>query len=305
MFCTKCGAKVPEGNAFCTACGNKVGAVPAKQPIQQPVQQPVQQPAQPKPAFKMPKIEFAPRAAKDPNAEKKPFENPFAGNKTLLLKVLSIACALLLVLSYFASVRTSFEKIPIVSMAFNMSGDEESFDKLKEEFEDLSEQLEEGYEKQEDELKDMLSKSEIKSLEKFIDVVKDCAKSFSLNNLSKLLSCYEDLADTDLDELSPSISDAVDDARELQSLLSIIKTFLLVGALVCAVFVFFGGFNAKPGLAIFGTVLTVFYGLSFCPILMLLLNLAAQIYMIIVARQVKKEKKAAAEAAAAAPIATF
>ena len=33
MFCTKCGAQVPEGNAFCTKCGNKVGTAPAQQPV--------------------------------------------------------------------------------------------------------------------------------------------------------------------------------------------------------------------------------------------------------------------------------
>lgn len=310
MFCTKCGAKVADGSAFCTACGNRIGAVPAQpvvqrpvQPVQQPVQpvqqpvQPVQQPVQPaqqpaKPA--LPKVNIKlPKLEKAADGEKKPFVNPFAGNKPLLLKALSIVCALLLVLSYVASLNTSFEKIPIVSMAFSMAGDEDTFDDLSDEFDKLADQLEDGYDKQEDELKDLLSKKEIKSLEKFIEITRDCSKSFSLNNLSRLLSCYEDLADTDLAGLSHSISDAVDDAKEIQSILSIIKTFLLIGALGCAVFVFCGGFFAKPGLAIFGTVLTVFYGLSFCPILMLLLNLAAQIYMIILARQVKKEKKAA------------
>ena len=91
MFCTKCGTEVPEGNAFCTKCGNKIGV--------DPVRQPVAQPAQPEKAkfdvveklkaVKLPKINF-PKSA---DGEKKSFENPFAGNKPLLVKPwLSAVC---------------------------------------------------------------------------------------------------------------------------------------------------------------------------------------------------------------------
>lgn len=45
MFCSKCGANVPEGNSFCTSCGTPlVGTMPTQQPIQQPFQQPMYSP---------------------------------------------------------------------------------------------------------------------------------------------------------------------------------------------------------------------------------------------------------------------
>lgn len=322
MFCTKCGAKVADGQAFCTACGNKIGAAPVSQPNQtQPAA-----PAQPKPAkpqfavpeqlksIKMPKVNLEKvkldkikldkinldkfNFKKDSDGEKKPFVNPFAGNKALLVRVLSIACVLLLLLSYSSSVSTSIENIPIVGLALAGSG--EDIDELKDEFDDLADMLEKGMEDDEELLEEMLSKSERKDLEKFAKTVRDCGKRFSLNNMSNLLKWYEKLEDTDLDEIIPSIDNVVDEAKEIQAVLSIIKTFLLVGALFCAVFVFFGGFYYRPGLAIFGTVLVALYCLSYCPIWMLFINLIVDIYMIIQASDVKKAKKAAAQAEAVA-----
>lgn len=288
MFCTKCGAQVPEGNAFCTKCGNKVGTAPAQQPVAPQSAKEKIDIAEKLKSVKLPKFDFV----KSEDGEKKPFENPFAGNKPLLVKALALACVVLLLLSYVAAVNVSFDKIPIVSMVFTMADEEGEIEEMKEELEDLSELLQEGYEAGEDELKDVLSKREIKDLEKFIDAVADCAKKMSLHNFSKMMSRYEPLEDFDMDALGRHLLGSVEEAKEINSILGVIKAFLLIGALVCAVFVFFGGFKFKTGLAITGTVLTVLYGLSFCPFLMLLLNLAAQIYMIYVMKAVKKEKNA-------------
>ena len=53
MFCTKCGAKIVEGQKFCTNCGQAVNAKPVEQvgeknqePIKEPVIKPVQEPIQ-------------------------------------------------------------------------------------------------------------------------------------------------------------------------------------------------------------------------------------------------------------------
>lgn len=302
MFCTKCGAKVPEGNAFCTACGNKVGTVPAKPPVQQPVQQPAPQPVQQpvqqsNPQLKLPKVAIKlPKIEKAPAGEKKPFVNPFAGHKSLLLKLIGIVCAVLLIVSYSASINASIENIPAVSLVFS---DSDAMAELKDDLSDMADKMEDDYEDQEEFLKEKLSKSELKSLEKFIEVVKDCANSFSVTNVTNLTDAYEDLADTAIKYLGAGISDPIDELKVVRTGLSIIKAIVLIGAIFCALFVFLGGFFAKPGLAIFGTVLTVAYCLSFCPILMLIVNVAAQVCMIILARQVKKEKKAAKAAAMA------
>ena len=295
MFCTKCGAQVPEGNAFCTKCGNKIGAAPEQKPA-------AAQPAKAKTdiveklkSVKLPKFDFM----KTADGEKKAFENPFAGNKTLLTKAMAIVCVLLLFLSYIVTVNISFDKIPIVSMVFKMADEDGEIEEMKEDLADTAELLDEGYEKSEDEIKELLSKSEVKKLEKFIKSVNNCAKKMSLNNFSKMISAYEPLEDLDMDAIGRHLLGSVEEAKEINSILGVVKTFLLIGALVCAVFVFFGGFKVKTGLAIAGTVLSVLYCLSFCTFLMLLVNLAAQIYMIYVAKAVKKEQLAQTETATA------
>lgn len=55
MFCTHCGASLPDGSAFCTNCGAPLAA-PAEQPVQQaPAYQPPQQPQQPQqPVYQQP-----------------------------------------------------------------------------------------------------------------------------------------------------------------------------------------------------------------------------------------------------------
>lgn len=50
MFCSNCGAQLPDGSAFCSECGQHlVQAQP-----QQPLQQPIQQFTQPMPAYQQP-----------------------------------------------------------------------------------------------------------------------------------------------------------------------------------------------------------------------------------------------------------
>lgn len=283
MFCTRCGAYVPDGHAFCTTCGNQVDAAPAAQPVEmtEPVYYEQQE------TVVLSDYEYQ----RAPETEKKSFVNPFAGNRALLVKALAICCVLLLLLSYVAAVNTSFDKIPIVSMVFTLADEDGEIEEMKEELGAYAERLEKGYEKSEDLLKDELSKGELKQLKKFIDITNDCARKMSLHNFTKLLSCFEDLADFEMEDVGRFLVDSVDEAKEMKLLLNVIKGFLLFCALVCAVFVFFGGFKAKPGLAIFGTVLSVMYCLSYCHFLLLLLNLAAQIYMIRLAKRVKKENE--------------
>lgn len=129
----------------------------------------------------------------------------------------------------------------------------------------------------------------MKKLDKFVDITNKCAKKMSLKNFTKLLSSYEDLEKIGMGDLADYIVDSAEEAKEIKLVLNIIKGFLFFCALVCAVFVFFGGFKIKPGLAIFGAVLSAMFCLSYCHFLLLLLNLAAQIYMIYLVKQVKKE----------------
>lgn len=279
MFCTKCGAKIADGSAFCTACGNPVGAAPARPANPMP--------PQPQPIVVGPIMPSMPDSEMTPSTEKKTLFNSFGTGKRMLSRIMALVCVALLLLSYVVTMNTSLEKIPMVSMAIGGAADE--FDEMKDELADVADEMDRTFEKQEDELSELLSKSEMKDLEKFIDVFSKCAKSFSLNNVSSLLKYYEKFADSDVIREIPYITNSMDDVREIESIISIVKVILLGFALVCCLFLFFGGFAYKPGLAIFGTILSVLYCVSFCGFLFIALNLVAQVCMIVIARQAKRE----------------
>ena len=278
MFCTKCGNFVPDGQAFCTACGSRIEAVPDAQTAA-PVE----------PVYSQETVVLSDYQYQVPAQEENSFVNSVAGNKTFLLKLLAIGCALLLLLSYVVTVNTSFEKIPLISTIFTIAGEEGEINEMFDEFDEYADRLDRYYEMAEEQLADELSKGEMKKLKKFVDISNKCAKKMSLANFTKLLSSYEDLDKIGMDDIADYIVDSVEEAKEIKLVLNVVKGFLLFCALVCAVFVFFGGFKVKPGLAIFGTVLSVMFCLSYCHFLMLLLNLAAQIVMIRLAKKVKME----------------
>lgn len=278
MFCTQCGNFVPDGQAFCTACGKRVDAAPEAQTAV-PVE----------PVYSQETVVLSDYEYQVPTQPEKSFVNSIAGNKPLLVKALAIGCVLLLLLSYVAAINTSFDKIPLISAIFTIADEQGELNEMFDEFDDYADRLDRFYEKGEEELEDNLSKGEMKKLKKFVDITNKCAKKMSLANFTKLLSSFEDLEDIGMGDLGNYIVDSAEEAKEIKLVFNVVKGFLLFCALVCAVFVFFGGFKVKPGLAIFGTVLSVMYCLSYCHFLLLLLNLAAQIVMIRLAKKVKKE----------------
>ena len=73
MFCTKCGAQIPDGTTFCPQCGAKLNAAPA--PARQPAPAPA--PAQ------------APQPAPQPAPAPKP-KKKFTGNKVNMLLVIAM-----------------------------------------------------------------------------------------------------------------------------------------------------------------------------------------------------------------------
>ncbi len=75
MFCTKCGAQIPDGTTFCPQCGAKLNAAPA--PARQPAPAPAQAPAQ------------APQPAPQPAPAPKP-KKKFTGNKVNMLLVIAM-----------------------------------------------------------------------------------------------------------------------------------------------------------------------------------------------------------------------
>lgn len=85
MFCTNCGAQVPDGSKFCTSCGSPIAAAPAPAPApvpsapEPPAPEPVVTPApapEPIPAPPMPEQAAAPEPAPAPEPVATPAPEP-------------------------------------------------------------------------------------------------------------------------------------------------------------------------------------------------------------------------------------
>ena len=84
MFCTNCGAQVPDGSKFCTSCGSPIAAAPAPAPApapSAPAPEPVVTPAptpEPIPAPPTPEQVAAPEPVATPAPEPAPAPEPVA-----------------------------------------------------------------------------------------------------------------------------------------------------------------------------------------------------------------------------------
>ena len=115
MFCSKCGAQVPDDSTFCSACGNALNAdtAPATQP--QAPAQPQQPPVQPQPQPARPGY----GAAAIPVSKLKFFFNVAPSNKKLMsiiALILGLACALSVFLAFGRTTRGSIFEIPLLTL---------------------------------------------------------------------------------------------------------------------------------------------------------------------------------------------
>lgn len=79
MFCTNCGAQVPDGSKFCTHCGSPIAAAPAPAPAPEPVVPPVPEPVpapEPTAAPVPTPVDEAPQAAPEPAPMPEPVATP-------------------------------------------------------------------------------------------------------------------------------------------------------------------------------------------------------------------------------------
>lgn len=204
-----------------------------------------------------------------------------------LALILTLVCVVVMVIGYIVAMNTSIENIPVVSMTIE---DPEAFEEMKEEAEEAVEDVEDKMDDYEDELEELLSKKDMKQLEKFVKAFSKTADCISINNLKSTIKALDKLAD-DASEIL-NLDNVTDDIQEMMEILGIISTVMIIFMLIALLFTVLGGLCKVNGLVVVGAILTTIYCLLFCGILIVILNLAAHIALIYMQGQGKKEYKA-------------
>lgn len=260
MVCSNCGADMKENDQFCINCGAR-----AVQPAQVSNKQ-----------------DFVAKVA---SKELK--------TNAKIAKILAIACAVLMLISFLVLINTSLQNIPLLSTIITMgAGDIDVFDEVMDEMDDYADQMEDAYDTYEDRIEDEFSEKEIKKLEKFIEATRKCSESLSIASFSNLISRYEDLASIDAEYIWGGIADDLEESRQAKLGITIYCVILFLSAMGNAAFLFFGGFFQKPVLAVLGTIGGFFYCLFWNSFLLALVVLAASIAMIVFGNRINKAYKA-------------
>ncbi len=243
MVCSNCGTALPEGTRFCGQCGAQVIAKN--------------------------KREYLQKLAPDKIRAKAKFS-----------KILALVCVVLMLISYLVVINTSLEKIPVIATV--AQGNTDDFYDVMDDMEEFYEILEEGMDEKEDELEDMLTKGQIRKLEKLVKAVKKCSTKLSISNFNTMVKRFEAVAKMEVDdEAFGDVNDELEEIQEIKLVLGLASGILFFGAAASAVFLFFGGFFHKSALAILGTIGAFFYCLMGCGLLMLLVVLAVAVLMIL------------------------
>lgn len=246
MFCPNCGIDLPDGSPFCPNCGAS---------MEQPV--------------------YA-----DPYAPAPQPKTGFSGAKLIAL-ILTVACIVTMVLSYFVAMNTSVEDIPFMKFAADIA------DADIDELEDMKDQMEESYDDLEEKCDDLdLSSKDKKKVDKLLDVCKALSKSISINNLKKAVKAIEDVAE--IDEISDEVG-SIEDMEESAKIFNTISTVILVAMLFGLAFCALGGFFRVRGLVIVGLIFSALYALIFCGILFVILFAVIDIALCVFIGKAKKE----------------
>lgn len=270
MFCPYCGTNLPDNSQSCSACGASL--TPAEPTTQVP-----------------PTMPTTPAPIVSKNKYFSTMATPKIQTFSRVAWIVAIVLIVALVGSYFAVLNTSFEKIPVVSLALSAAGaDEDEIDEAKDAMKELVEEAEDTIEIYEDEL----SSGDRKLIEKALKVMEDCADSISLNNINRLSDVADDIVDIEVDGANV-FEDEFDSIQEdLEEMLSAISGVILGAMIFVLIFSALGGLLRIRGLVITGLVFSVLYTLIFCGVLWLLLIVLIHSVLIYLLSQMNAEYKA-------------
>ncbi len=285
MFCSKCGAEVPQESKVCSNCGAPI-EVGEENGFQVDLTQ---------------AVTVTPEAVAQPIEKgemlsKSKYISQLAPKKVKVFSIISLVLTFVMIASLafgaYTAVSTSIEKTPIGSALFLITGaDSDEVDQLKEQIavgiEDAKEQL--------DKHEDKFDAKELKVLNETIEILEDCQENISIQNvydISKQIEKLQDLVTDSKGEtdavgatVSSSAVATVEDAKATEgttaslagsdfgipssatSIIALIYYFILGCFAFALIFSIFGGFFKRTGLIITGMIFAILFSLIFSGII--------------------------------------
>lgn len=190
-----------------------------------------------------------------------------------------------MVISIILPFTTSILEIPVVNMAFNISG--ESIDDLKDEMDDLKDE----YNRMDDRFdanKDMLSKKASKATKQIMKATKKAVNTPSLLNVNKLVSTVEKSAkklDGEYDIID--LSNLTDGLEEFKSMMGIIIGVVIGMFILPAIFTLLGGFKKSKVCTILALVFMILPQVLLCGFVWVVLSLVIYILQAVLCHKAK------------------
>lgn len=206
-------------------------------------------------------------------------------NASKLIPLTFLLTVVLLVISIILPFTTSILEIPVVNMAFNISG--ESIDDLKDEMDDLKDE----YNRMDDRFdanKDMLSKKASKATKQIMKATKKAVNTPSLLNVNKLVSTVEKSAkklDGEYDIID--LSNLTDGLEEFKSIMGIIIGVVIGMFILPAIFTLLGGFKKSKVCTILALVFMILPQVLLCGFVWVVLSLVIYILQAVLCHKAK------------------
>ena len=208
-----------------------------------------------------------------------------SNNASKLIPLTFLLTVVLLVISILLPLTTGILDIPVVNMAFTISGDsvedmKDNLDNLKDDYKDIENRFEES--------EDLLSKKEAKVVKKIMKASKKVVNTPSLLNVNKLIKVVDKTADQ-LDDGNDIIDTRglTDGIEDIQSVIGIIIAVVIVMFILPTIFTLLGGFKKSKVLTILALVFMVIPQLLLCGILWVLLSLVVYILQAVLCHKAK------------------
>lgn len=276
MFCTKCGANIPDDSSFCPQCGESFAAAPAAVAVAPVATAPVTQPG---------------LSAKKRGLSKKEFLKTEASAGVKLANKLTLAVfAMVLVLVLLATITVntiSIVDLPIVQMTVPEEEREELMD-IVDEADNTMKEFEEAL----DRIKERYDDESFRRAEDVVDKWEKLSDKFSLSNAIALVDATHDLSTELADELD--MKSDIENLEDISQTLRIVRIITYAFGVVIALLALWAATRKKTSLSVACILLSVpVYGLLSSLVLAGLLFVAFVAMAVCTSRVNKAWKKAA------------